>query len=584
LPNLDRRIRQGDALVDPLDLAAETVASSEVRTARRALQPLVQRYTTCDPEERQGVHRLVTRRERQLSRAWLHAVGARVRDQARVLRAEAGSRDLFGGVPVSAVEARTRLRSLETRSAELKRLELKLKENGALPFFSFNVHFADADRTGFDIILCNPPWVRSHNWPRHLTNGVRSRFHVCRDAGQVDLAMVFLERALTLLSPNGTLAIVLPAKFLRSTSAGAARELLLRHMEVLSIEDHSLDQRSIFGADAFAAIVLARRKSNASAPECAVSMIHRKQPALSFGIRSQMLPFDSCDPRSLWLLAPAPVRAAMSRMLEAGRPVAVQLPTRRGVVTGANAALIITEGRAKLGDLALIRAEGDFEALIEDSVLRPLVRGSNIDAWSAQLGHRIIFCHRDDTGAYQPPPRRTARYLREHRVTDSKGRLGALQHAAPATELARVAWHDLANTLKAVMLPARTACLGSMRPVVALNTVYYVTLPEPHAHVLTAYFNSLPVRVFARAIAERAKDAHFRFFACTIGQLPLPNEWRTTHADLLREISVDAHHRGAISADAQHQLDAIVASAFGLSDTALTALRRFDEWLRGETQ
>ncbi|HEY0304968.1 MAG TPA: hypothetical protein VGC44_08335, partial [Longimicrobiales bacterium] len=244
---------------------------------------------------------------------------------------------------------------------------------------------------------------------------------------------------------------------------------------------------------------------------------------------------------------------------------------------------VITDAKAKLGDLALIRAEGDFEALIEDSVLRPLIRGSNIDAWSAQSEHRIIFCHRDDTGAYQSPPRRAARYLREHRVTDSKGRLGALQHATPATELARVAWHDLASTLKAVVLPARSACLGSMRPVVVLNTVYYVTLPEPDAHVLTAYFNSLPVRVFARAIAERAKDAHFRFFASTVGQLPLPNDWRTTHADLLREISVDAHQHGGISADAQLQLDTLVARAFGLSDAALTAFRRFDQWLRGET-
>ena len=233
LPNLDRRVRQGDALIDPLDLAADTMASSEVRAARRALQPLVQRYTTCDPDERQAVQRLLARRERQISRAWLHALQDRLRYGARELRAQATARDLFGDVASSAAAAREQLRQIESRISELRRLNRQLADNGALPFFSFNVHFADAQKAGFDIILCNPPWVRSHNWPKHLGSAVRRRFQVCRDAGQVDLAMVFLERAITLLAPGGILAIILPAKFLRSASAGAARQLLLQHMEIL---------------------------------------------------------------------------------------------------------------------------------------------------------------------------------------------------------------------------------------------------------------------------------------------------------------------------------------------------------------
>jgi hypothetical protein len=340
LPNLDRRIRQGDALVDPLDLANDASASAEVRAARRALKPLVGRYTTCDPEERVGIHRLVTRRERELSRAWLQALQGRAREQARELRAIADTRDLFGDLPASAHEARAQLRALESRISELKRLHHKLRENGALPFFSFNVHFGDADRSGFDIILCNPPWVRSHNWPKYIARGVRTRYSVCRDAGQVDLAMIFLERAISLLAPGGTLAIVLPAKFLRSASAGAARELLLKHMEVLSLEDHSLDQRSIFAADAFATIIIARRKLDARAADTAVTMVRRSQPSLAFTTRA--LSFDAHNPRSPWLLAPAAVRSALADMLGNGQAIGDQLQVRRGVVTSANAALIVT--------------------------------------------------------------------------------------------------------------------------------------------------------------------------------------------------------------------------------------------------
>ena len=117
--------------------------------------------------------------------------------------------------------------------------------------------------------------------------------------------------------------------------------------------------------------------------------------------------------------------------------------------------------------------------------------------------------------------------------------------------------------------------------VVALNTVYYIPIHDDDAQLLCAYFNSLPVRTLARAVAERAKDAHFRFFAWTVAALPLPAAWRTFEAARLREISRAAHAAGMIEGRAQAELDAIVARAFGLGSADVRALRSFDAWLRG---
>ena len=99
------------------------------------------------------------------------------------------------------------------------------------------------------------------------------------------------------------------------------------------------------------------------------------------------------------------------------------------------------------------------------------------------------------------------------------------------------------------------------------------------AWLLAAFFNSLPIRVFARAIAERAKDAHFRFFAGTVGAVPLPNQWRTNKR--LLNISDIAHRDGVIADDDQIEVDEIVAHMFGLSRAQSSALRDFDLWLRG---
>jgi hypothetical protein len=181
---------------------------------------------------------------------------------------------------------------------------------------------------------------------------------------------------------------------------------------------------------------------------------------------------------------------------------------------------------------------------------------------------------------YSPaPPKRTARYLRQHLSAELPKFDARWLHAPPG--MARLAWHDLAANLNAVVLPLELPCLGNCRPLVPLNTVYYIDANIADAHLLAAYFNSLPFRVFARALAERAKDAHFRFFAGTIAQLPLPQCWQHKHAAELRALSQRAHEQRGWSEHEQQQLDELSADSYGLVPAALNALRRFDHWLAG---
>lgn len=555
LPNLDRRIRQGDVLLDPLDLATagESTPSpwrgaamdANVRRALAQLAPLAQGYLAAEPEERPALQRRLIEAEAGLAVAWLDALQSRAAGELRELSAQASTRDLFGERPPAARRAEAQFRLTRERNAELDRIRKDLDDGGALPFFSFGVHFAEVAQAGFDLILSNPPWVRAHRWPPAVSRLVRRRYAVCRSggwragadmarapagvAGQIDLALLFLERAIQLLAPRGVLAMLLPAKAMRSLYGGGGRRLLLEATELVSIEDHSLDQRSIFRADAFAAAIIARKRTSPDPPVDArpspvrVSMVRRAVAPLEFTVSPDDLPLHPDDPTSPWLLAPPDVHATLRRMQAAGPPVGrrLGLRVRRGVMTGANDVMILRDVEPKLGGLAWVRAEGyhrarkqgdsaraarRFASLVEASAVRPLVRGSDISAWSFRISNHVVWLHDDASAARIGPPAHIAAYLERHQEAWSAangaaaGRQGGFLFRLSSDTLRhKVAWHDLASNLNAVALPATVPLqTGGPGPLIPLNTVYFIgTTDQATALLLAAYFNSLPVRTFA---------------------------------------------------------------------------------------
>jgi hypothetical protein len=605
LPNLDRRIRQGDSLIDPLDLGAAlngdaivdgAARDAVVRAARRALAP-GRRYADSPPEQRGRLAASLLRSERRLARAWLAALRQRVARGEAELRAVAGERDLFGQPTRAALAASHAAPLLAERRRELDRWRRRVRDDGELPFFSYPIHFADASPAGFDVVIGNPPWVRAHRWPDGTAAVLRQCYQVCgrtarAGAGQVDLALLFLERAVRLCAADGVIGLIMPAKLLRSGYAAHARSLLLRETTMLALDDHALDQRAIFAADAYATTLIARRGRGDVRDTVRVRMDRRGVDVLDFEQPASELPLAPDDTASVWLLAPPDVRRVLRHVQQRGSALDAAVGTvRRGVVTGANDVLVVREAIGRLGDLVEVRCEGRFrrasprapasyEAIIERQALRPLLRGSDVAAWRAAPGAHVLWVL--DAHGIVNPARRLARFLATHADRLKHG--GRLQRLSPAALGAKLVWQDIATTLNAAVVPARASSnvCGTV-PVVPLNTVYYVPVASPDdALVLAALLNSLPLRVYARAVAERAKDARFRFFAGTVARLPLPADWRSARvASPLRAVAARAHERGGITPNEQVEIDERVARAFALGARELNVLRAFDAWLSG---
>jgi hypothetical protein len=619
LPNLDRHMRQGDALIEPFDLAArahspELPFDHRLRLQRitARLTPLAQRYMSAGPDTKGQIRRDLQRYEMQLARSWTDALHTQLQRQARELRARSGDRDLFGSPAAHAVSAASMLELNTRQQAQLDALLDDLQHSSNLPFFSFRVHFPHVAH-GFDTILMNPPWVRSHRWPAAARDILRERYSVCSHAGwayaaratgatagasaQVDLSLLFLERAVRLLAERGTLGAILPAKLFRSLYAGGARALLLEHTQLCVIEDYSLDHRDVFNADAFPAVVIAHRSCERRERDAIdVRLARRNLEPLCFSVRTTELSLRPGDTQSPWILAPPECVAALRTMQRNGIALMeLGLAIRRGVMSAANEVLVLSSVEPKLGGLLQIRSEGHDRALqgdrrrhrgvIEESCVRPCLRGTDVRAWQCNIRRHVIWSpHNDDRTAQLP--RGLQRYLRQNAelLRGRRALDGMLRRLSPQLMQHKVVWADVATLLRACAVPASArTCWGRETPTIPLNTVYFIgTDTLERAQLLAAYMNSLPSRVFTRTIAERAKDAHFRFFAWTVGMLPLPRDWDTgANASALLEISRRAHAQQGIDRATQLELDALVAAAYGLDDCAITALRTFDQWLEG---
>lgn len=610
LPNLDSNIRQGDALLDPIDFIAdfagdggEALAGGWTRQVRRLAERRARYFYASGPAKGR-IARGLRAAERDLALGFLGQLIERIDERRADLRAAAESRDLFGKRSGLTRRQRRTAARLKRKRREATALARKIREAGELPFFSFAVHFVTpgAGDTRFDIILGNPPWVRTHHWTGPSRERLKERFRFLREAGwraggrlagagrgfgaQLDLSALFLERSLGLLAENGAIGFLLPAKLARGLSGSSLRQQLLGSTRIVRLEDLSTATERRFDATTYPLTLLAIRGAPKAGHLTAIRSHTRCGDVLEFQLPQHRLALFADDPASPWVLAPPGVRAAMDRMHAAGSPLGAQEARRphRGLFTGANA-LFVAELPAEPPNDGRVEVRiGGQPVRLDSSCLRPTLRGEDLSPWRYEIARAILWTH-DDTGrVLAAPPPTTLAYLRKHRsALQARGDLRAgrpywtLFRTRPEKWGQRVAWRDIAPEPGAVVVPAATEFMGERVPIVSLNTVYQVALSsEDDAHLLAAVLNSTIARSYLKAFAERASGGYFRFLGWTAALLPFPDQPDPGTARRCIEISREAHRRGGLDAEGRRQLDQEVAALYGLRPDELAHLARFD--------
>ena len=527
LPNLDRNIRVGDSL------SGDGFGSGSRSAGGRAVARLRERYARASGPRKRSLARSLDHVERGQA---IIAVARRItgmqeerRDILETLRA----RDLFGERTHASPADRTRLGELRESLREARGSLRRLSRGGALPF-SFASGFADvAAASGFDLVIGNPPWVRTHHLPADARASLRSSFSVYRNAAwqtgrdaaaagsgfasQVDAAALFIERSVGLLRPGGLAALVVPAKLWRSLAGGGVRALLQERTAVRELHDLS-GARSIFDAAVYPSVLIASRRDPAGSGAAAIS-VHRDGRVFRWKASPSRLPFDS-SPGSPWIILPRGARRAFDTLRLAGDQLGTTSIGRPllGVKTGCNEAFLV-----------------DSDDSLEPAMLRPVVRGENVIAWKLRKSDsRIIWTH-DNSGrpVDSLPPgvlRRMLLWRRELELrSDARGKPAwwALFRVEGADSTApRVIWSDIGRRPKAAFIPGGDNS-------VPLNSCYVARCAsDDDALTLAALLNSDVAAAWLAVIAEPARGGYRRYMGWTMSILPVPRNWKRARSIL----------------------------------------------------
>jgi N-6 DNA Methylase len=533
LPNLDRNIMQGNSLLSPTDFLGNGRMDiyADWLHALRAQRELVDRYRCAPFTQRPALARIIRGNDLRFASELL----ARTIDvsEAELATAGAPQRDLFGRA--AAVDAE-RCRELQQRIAESQQM-LDRVEEGTLDFFSFDVHFAPVMAAGgFDVVAGNPPWVRNSRIDARTKRMLTDRYALFRGHHQgtafhqPDLSVAFFERALQLAHPDGVVALLVPAKLLNATYAAPLRRAVRDH--VVSIEDWSDDPRRHrwFAADTFplgAVLTKAKRRTGFS-------------PSLTII-------------EDAWSLLPDDVAEVLQRLREKHAPLSEVLHRKpvMGVKTGDNRSFFLDE-------------ESIRGLKIPPEALCRCVRGRDLRRWSVAASHWMLWPPRD---GWKTPPRWLQKLAAVRGLVPSDFRLSFVR---PEHVGIKVAWKDLSRGVAAAVLPDVVHAGEQAYPLIPNQTLYSldaVSLEE--AYALAALLNSTIAGALLVSVAERAKDAHYRYFGRTVAALPLPD----LRPELERLVRLSRRaHRGA---DVQDDLDAIVARLYGVTAKELAVLRAF---------
>ena len=235
--------------------------------------------------------------------------------------------------------------------------------------------------SSFDILIGNPPYVRSATLDQNYSRQLRSYYHSI-SRGNYDLSVAFIEHAIKSLAPGGIAAYVLTNKFMTTNYGREICNMLAKETQILNIDDFG-DQQMFPGYTTYTCITTFAKK----APSKRFSVTRYPQ-GIEIGRNpgkgeAATLPVERLKVHP-WDFAAGAIHDILRMLRNPKHPLLTNIfrGIQQGIRTGAN-------------DIFIVKCSTNFK--LEPEIFLPFVGGEQINICQVDTSSlRIIFPYRMD--------------------------------------------------------------------------------------------------------------------------------------------------------------------------------------------
>lgn len=277
------------------------------------------------------------------------------------------------------------------------------------------------DKTGFDAVIGNPPYVRIQNIKKtdpatvaYLENTYETTHR------NYDLSVPFTEKGYELLREGGVFGYIETKKWIQGEYGEKLREYLIEHRAIHELVDFS-DQQIFPGASTYTLLLFLRkcttdafRYTDINDLHHTIDQLRRIRTADQFvddDMQTYRESFDTLG-TSPWVFTLPEEREILDEIERHPTLGSISDSIFVGLQTSADAVYIVEVKEENGDELRVYSNELNRTLTIEKDMTRPLLRGKNIEKWIVtEYDYRVIFPYRTDpkTGAYDLLSKRTIR-------------------------------------------------------------------------------------------------------------------------------------------------------------------------------
>jgi type I restriction-modification system DNA methylase subunit len=252
------------------------------------------------------------------------------------------------------------------------------------------------DKKGFDCIIGNPPYIRVqelNEWAPDECEFYKAKYRSAKK-GNYDIYVIFIEKALQLLNPDGLMGYICPHKFWQAKYGEGIREIIAKGKHLKSVIDFT-DQQVFTGATTYTAIhVLSQTAQQDPIAFAAIQQLKDGQDQCAAienrKTQTEIAFFSAPHPTSAqpWVFRSESAQHWCYKLSENTEPlVNVASEIFVGLQTSADTVFLFEEYSSGKRATIAYSKELNKKVEIESALLNPVVRSGNISRYQAVPSH-----------------------------------------------------------------------------------------------------------------------------------------------------------------------------------------------------